>query len=253
MYAEAIDLTLAAQAFFTFCYLISSFVVGGNYYGGFIAVFTGLLYATSIGITYYGIRHKPSRMMYGSVLGAGTMLIFTSLMAAVFWGQYAECQTLSAAGASVINPNYVPPPTSSPTMYPTVYEEDEDADEDKERRLRRLSELLGHAANSVISTIDSESNHLLSVFKSRKLSDVECAQTSAMRSVCAFSVFMFLSYIVLLSLLIKFKTEILATVPPEADFAAAGQAPYRGGANPTFNAMQPSPDAARASYISADL
>lgn len=44
-------------------------------------------------------------------------------------------------------------------------------------------------------------------------SPYHCAHQSAMKSVCTFSVFLFLSYLVLLGVMTKFKNEILGTAP----------------------------------------
>jgi hypothetical protein len=42
-------------------------------------------------------------------------------------------------------------------------------------------------------------------------SQIHCAKQSAMKSICTFSVFLFLSYLVLLGVMTKFKNEILGT------------------------------------------
>lgn len=49
----------------------------------------------------------------------------------------------------------------------------------------------------------------------RILTSVVCEHRYAMKSVCAFSVFMFLSYLFQIFLMIKFKNEILAAAPKE--------------------------------------
>eukprot|EP01041_Mallomonas_annulata_P004900 gene4900-9767_t len=175
MYQQFVDLTLAVQAFFSFCYLITSFIVGSNPYAGFIAVFTALIYIGYIAVAWYGIRRKPTRLMYGGILGGCLVLVCMSLMDAIFWGQYAQCHTWDG-----------------------VY--------------RRLD--------------------------SRQLTGVYCKQRPAMRALCAFSVFMFLSYLVLTGIMMKFKNEILATVPDEGYSNPAGE-PFRSS---SFNSMQPSSD-----------
>lgn len=48
---------------------------------------------------------------------------------------------------------------------------------------------------------------------------VECQHTSAMKSVCTFSVMMFLSYIFLIAVMIKFKNEILGRAPLDEGYA----------------------------------
>ena len=176
MHEQIIDLTLAAQGLFTFCYLISSFVVASNPYGGFPAVFTGLIHTAFIGISYYGIRQKPSRIIYGGILGACSVLICISLMTAIFWGQYGGCATLAKATYMM--------PTLAPTQAP-------------------------HNANRNLMTEKLLEN------SARRLTGIACQHTSAMKSVCAFSVFHFLTYLGFVGILLKFKNEILATVPLE--------------------------------------
>jgi hypothetical protein len=49
---------------------------------------------------------------------------------------------------------------------------------------------------------------------------VECKHTSAMKSICTFSVMMFLSYVALVAVMIKFKNEILGPAPLNEGYAA---------------------------------
>jgi hypothetical protein len=88
---EFLDATIAGQILFSTSYLISSLVVAGNDYAGFVAVLTGVLYILSTAVTYYGIRRSPNRLNYGVILGGTVILIFISLEAAIFWGQYGTC------------------------------------------------------------------------------------------------------------------------------------------------------------------
>ena len=85
---------LAAQAFLTFCYLVSAMFLRTNDYAGFIAVFTGFIFSGSIGFTYYGITHLISRTMYGTILGYSMVLTLISLQSSIFWGQYSSCDVL---------------------------------------------------------------------------------------------------------------------------------------------------------------
>lgn len=168
-YGTQLDLTLAAQSVFTFCYFISSLVLLDNSYAGFNGALMGLLYGATIALSYKGLKTDQNRVIYGIILGAVFVLVFMSLQNAIFWGQYSGCETYTA---------------------PT--------DDDKKKN-------------------DDD--------KRRRLTGVECYYTSAMSSMSAFSVFMFLSYIVQLYLMIKNKHEILgdpgakggyATIPPRA-------------------------------------
>lgn len=51
-----------------------------------------------------------------------------------------------------------------------------------------------------------------------------CLNRPAMKSVCAFSVFMFLSYVVMLGILMKFKNEILGTAPLDEGYSRVSTA-----------------------------
>ncbi len=157
---QIIDGTILCQAVVIFCYLISSFVIATNYYGGGMAVLTGIVFAAFCGLTYYGLRRNISRTLFGVILGGTFILVFVSLESAIFWGQYGSCDEY-------------------------VFESDKSS-----RALR------------------SEDAY------TRKLTiGVECHRQSAMKSVCAFSVFMFLSYLFTLGVMMKFKDDILGTAP----------------------------------------
>ena len=54
---------------------------------------------------------------------------------------------------------------------------------------------------------------------SRSLIGVDCSDTHAMKSLCAFAVFMFLSYLFLIGLLYRFKDDILGSAPLNEGYA----------------------------------
>lgn len=115
-----------------------------------------------------------SRTLFGVILGATSFLVVLSLETAIYWGQYGDC--------------IVAVPTQAPTRLPGV--------------VRKLEQ--------DISTVFHEPlYHRLLRFNT----DVECYHVHAMKSVCAFSVFMFLSYVVLIGLLLKYQHDILGTAP----------------------------------------
>jgi len=183
LHTELFDYTILAQLLFTFCYLISSFVVAGNDYAGFLCVFLGLIYTGFACMSYYGVRKSPSRSWYGAILGASLLLVIISLQSAIFWGQYSECTRASS-------------PTRAPTQKPSG---------------RRLAQ--------ATST-------------QRLLLGIECEHTSAMKSVCAFSVFMFLAYIVQIGLLLKFKNDFLGSSPLDEGYAYSGVPTIPGEGGP---------------------
>lgn len=63
---------------------------------------------------------------------------------------------------------------------------------------------------------------------------VECNHTSAMKSVCTFSVMMFLSYLALIAVLIKFKNEILGSAPLNEGYSAVPTTPSESVVPPSL-------------------
>ena len=149
---QIVDGAVLCQIVFILCFLISAFFIAANFYAGFNAVATGIVYAVFCALTYFGLRHTISRTLFGAILGGAFILVFVSLESAVFWGQYSQCETYKGSEAGAI-------------------------------------------------------------------AGVVCYQQSAMRSVCTFSVFMFLSYLVLIGILMKFKNEILGSAPLNEGYA----------------------------------
>jgi hypothetical protein len=85
------------------------------------------------------------------------------------------------------------------------------------RKLYKLDEaLIDHAP--ILEDIE------YSTATTRSLRDftlgVECGNVAAMRSCCAFSVFMFLSYLFQVALLFRFKDDILSSVPLNEDYSS---------------------------------
>ena len=80
--------------------------------------------------------------------------------------------------------------------------------------------LLRQISNSITMTTQYEDT------ERRMLSyGVECAHTSAMKSVCTFSVMMFLSYVVLVAVMIKFKNDILGPAPLDEGYTSVSSFP----------------------------
>lgn len=164
-HSEFIDRLLQVQGLLILAYFISACVVGGNSFAGFNALFLGIIFGCVAVATYYGLKIYPTRLNFGIILGGTAILMFLSLQSAIFWGQYADCET----------------------------------------HRRYLSEEV--ESNATLQRILSSSFDL----------GPECKNTSAMKSVCTFSVFMFLSYIAQIWLLVQFKNDILVSAPPETD------------------------------------
>lgn len=172
-YEQLMEASLAAQGVFTFCYFISSLVVVGNAYSGFNALILSFVFIAMIALMYMKMRKDVSRTMFGIVLGLTAVLVFVTLESSIFWGQYGSCDSYN-------NDDLYP--TFSPTAV--------------DRRALFQSEKIEDF-----------------VYPARRLNriGVQCKHKAAMRSVCAFSVFMFLSYLFQIALLIRYKDEILKT------------------------------------------
>lgn len=138
-------------------YLFSSFFIATNAYGGFVAVFTGLVAIAFTVLSWYGIRRKINRTIYGAVLGVAAIFVVIYLETAIFWGQYSGCE-------------------SDPG--------------------------------------------------SRRLTGVECSGTSAMKAVCAFSVFLFIFQLIYVGILLKYKNEILGTTAYDEGLGAPSNSQY---------------------------
>lgn len=186
-HTELLDRLLQVQALLILAYFISACVVGGNSFAGFNALFLGIIFGGFAAATYYGLKIYPNRLNFGLILGGASILLFMSLQSAIFWGQYAECESHSR--------RYLTDDLESTT-----------------------------AQRALSSSFDL---------------GPECKNISAMKSVCTFSVFMFLSYISQIWHLVHFKNDILVSAPPETDnystiptFSTLPSAPGTPGAQP---------------------
>lgn len=209
---QLIDGTLMAQVVILICYSISSLVVIGNNYAGFNGFFTALLFGGGIYFTHHGLKNI-SRTLYGIILGGVSILVFISLESAIFWGQYSGCTHYSTIDDSS-------PPTMKPTKAPTG-----DDDDDK-RRLMESVDFSFHTTSSSASMLSGYEGHY-----SRQLSGSigsECRNQSAMKSMCTFSVFMFLSYLVLGAFLVHYKNAILGSAPLNEGYDEVGGASSSG-------------------------
>lgn len=192
---QFLDVILLVQSICSFCCLISAFVISSNSYAGFIAVLTSMIYCGFSAISWYGIRYKTNRILFGAILGASAVLVVISLQTAIFWGQYSGCESYGSA-----------------------------------------------------------SNHSSSrIMTHRLLSGVECKNTGGMKGVCLFSVFMFLSYIVFIALLGKYKNEILAALPVTDGYSSAPDNSTTGAGFRAGYGGMPGDSASSSTPLSADL
>jgi len=199
---QLIDGVIITQIVTVFCYLISSFVNATNRYAGFVGIITGVIYGVFTWITHYGLRRNITRTLFGVILGGVVMLAFISLEGSIFWGQYGQCKAS----------NYVYPtlkPTYAPTFAPIA----------TTRSLGSYFNFEGfldftHVSRHLME--EEEASHV-----SRMLTiGVECSHGGAMKSMCAFSVFMFLTYLAVIGIMLKFKNEILGSGQLNEGYAA---------------------------------
>ncbi len=187
-----------AQVVICAAFLICALYLAKNNYTGFDGVFTGLLFAFFIYLTNKGIVFEVNHVYYGAILGGTCVLLILSLQQAIFYGQYGSC----------IGGVYTAVPSSYPTLVPTTLS--------PTSARRNLIEKI------VYSVLD-ESSHISRSL--RTTIGVECYHKAGMKAICAFSVFMFLTYIAQLFVLIQCKNEILAS-SPSTDYGAVPSSDY---------------------------
>ena len=68
-HVKLVDLSSAAQLLFSFCFFVSSFWLAGNFYAGFSAVFTAILFVAAPCGSWYFVRRAINRTYYGVILG----------------------------------------------------------------------------------------------------------------------------------------------------------------------------------------
>ena len=178
---ELIDYSIIMQGILSFCFLISAFSVASNNYGGFVAVFSAFCFMSFTGVSYYGVRYKPDKVFYGAILGGSVVLVFVTFLSAIFWREYSTCSTVSVPTAE---------PTSAPTYAPT-------------------SAPIGRSLSELVSL--QLSNGTRESRPSRKLYGVECSQTSGMSALSFFSVLLMLTYMYFITVLFRFKDDILGS------------------------------------------
>jgi hypothetical protein len=250
---ELVDSTLLAQAVFSFCFFLSAFAVAANDYAGFVAVVTAFVYSIFTGVTYYGISYRPNQTFYGATLGASIILIFLSFESAMFWGLYGSCSTYEEAISSTTDsPSSYPSsyPSSSPSSNPSASPSLSSTPTQSPTSARRLSSFFLSSSSLSSSSLSSSSfrqeitsqSRISPLWESqllgqnRRLYGVECSYTSGMKSCCAFSVFMMLTYLFLTVLLIRFKNEILVSATFDDQYAPVAtdypSSPYPISSNP---------------------
>ena len=123
----------------------------------------------------------------------------------------------------VTEPYWSATPTSAPVSSPT----DDDRRDDNRRSLEDIN---------FASSYKTEMGQ-------RRLIGVECYHVHAMKSVCAFAVFMFLTYLFMIGLLLRFKDEILGSAPlNEGYLGVPNVSTLLGQPDPEFGETPSQPD-----------
>ena len=199
-HTKSVSYLLQVQSVFICLYLLSAVFVADNSYNGFNSLLLGGVFLAFAGLTYYVLNVHINRTIFGAVLGSSCILVFIALESSIFWGQISNC---SAPTTTTLT---LPLSTVAPTLIGAAYRQSE-------------RHLMPHSYMRVSSNLfTSPSNSVSSLNGLRQLlaSDhyrygPECNSRTAMRCLCAFSVFMFLSYITQVGLLVYFKNDLLAS------------------------------------------
>lgn len=195
---KSVSYLLQVQSVFICLYLLSAVFVADNSYNGFNSLLLGGVFLAFAGLTYYVLNFHINRTIFGAVLGSSCILMFIALESSIFWGQISNCSAPMVTLA-------LPLSTVAPTLMGAAHRQSE-------------RPLMPHSYVHVSSNFfASPTNSISSVNGLRQLlaSDhyrygPECNSRTAMRCLCAFSVFMFLSYITQVGLLVYFKKDILS-------------------------------------------
>jgi hypothetical protein len=84
-----------SQSLFGVILMIAAFSVSGTANVGFNIVLTSLLDIAYPVAAYYAINIEKSVMATGATVGAGVMMIFITLMTAIYWGNLSVCEKTS--------------------------------------------------------------------------------------------------------------------------------------------------------------
>jgi hypothetical protein len=203
-FQELVTFSIVSQAVCAFCFLLSAISLRGNEFAGAVGIITGIIYASFTGFCYYGIVKRPTRLGFGVVLGLAFVLVFISLEAAIFWGQYANCSLSSLLDSNASQRYMLATSTELPSSMETT------------------------SSSSSSSRSHVRTNRLFST----STYTAECNNRPGMRSACAFSVLMFLNYLFFILVLLRFKDDVLGSAGQFDDYLSvptsenAGQLHY---------------------------
>jgi len=203
-HTKSITYLLQVQLVFICLYLLSAVFVADNSYNGFNSLLLGGVFLSIAGVTYYVLNVHINRTMFGAVLGSSCILVFIALESSIFWGQISNCSTPTAPiliGATyrqserpLVSHSYIIHTSSD--LYAT----------NETSTVRLVSDLLSSSSGDGVLPVGIITRLLAS---DHYRYGPECNSRTAMRFLCAFSVFLFLSYIAQVALLVYFKNDLL--------------------------------------------
>ena len=217
---EMVLYTIIVEVILSVGFLVAVASLLWNPYAGIVGILTGLAYISFSGVCYYGVMIKPNRTFFGAVLGASCVLVFVALQSAIFWGQYANC-TLSSVQRRRITMSTISnafdskrPSTVSntPEHGSLLLQQQQGMNVPRFHgdRIRIGSSGLGMRA---WATSQDQLRHLSTSSSSSSSFPPECSHRWSMRMACAFSVFMFITYLFFILVLFRFKDDILGSKP----------------------------------------
>lgn len=207
-HTKSVSYLLQVQSVFICLYLLSAVFVADNSYNGFNSLLLGGVFLAFAGLTYYVLNVHINRTIFGAVLGSSCILVFIALESSIFWGQISNCSAPSTTLALRLS-------TVAPTLIGEAYRQSERpliphsyihtssnlfTSPNETRALRLASNSISSSVNGLRQLLESDHYRY----------GPECNSRTAMRCLCAFSVFMFLSYITQVGLLVYFKNDLLA-------------------------------------------
>jgi hypothetical protein len=87
-----ININLATQMAFSLFFSISSFFVAKIANAGLNVVLTGAANFLFASAAFYVVNKRQDAGSIGQVIGAGAVMVFLSLITAIYWGQLSRCQ-----------------------------------------------------------------------------------------------------------------------------------------------------------------
>ena len=86
-----LNTNIALQSIFSFAFTICAVVLAREPNAGFSAVFTSIIYVAFVTGSHYVVNQLVHPILLGYLAGVSFVMIFISLMTAIYWGELAKC------------------------------------------------------------------------------------------------------------------------------------------------------------------